>query len=233
MNSGPPYPTQDYSRLPYHSIEADYRRLIMSSSQILEQAPPPSLREILGAYKSKGDGDRDMLIAMLNAKSAEDQRLASVASLHRTLLEMSAADARHASPSPPSHSLPPPASYSKHGLYPSDVTNGRVSPQPLPVVREPPQLSQPPRKRQRSSHSPSSHPSSHYELRTSHTSSRDLPPSPYSSRSDSEEYSPRSRASMAIGSLLSTGPSRDAPEDLQNHSEGTQHTSSGSVGVAV
>ena len=37
------------------------------------QAPPPSLREILGAYRSKGDGDRDLLIAMLNAKSAEDQ----------------------------------------------------------------------------------------------------------------------------------------------------------------
>ncbi|KAG1834491.1 hypothetical protein EV424DRAFT_1362048 [Suillus variegatus] len=230
MNSGPP---QDYSRLPYHSIEADYRRLIMSSSQILEQAPPPSLREILGAYKSKGDGDRDMLIAMLNAKSAEDQRLASVASLHRTLLEMSAADARHTSPPPPSHPLPPAAPYSKHGLFPTDMTNGRVSPQQLPVVREPPQISQPPRKRQRSSRSPSSH----YELRTSHTSSRDLPPSPYSSRSDSEEYSPRSRASMAIGSLLSTGPSRDVPEDLQNHSEGTQHTSqhisSGSVGVSV
>ncbi|KAG2156483.1 uncharacterized protein EDB93DRAFT_1127023 [Suillus bovinus] len=223
MNSGPPYPTQDYSRLPYHSIEADYRRLIMSSSQILEQAPPPSLREILGAYKSKGDGDRDMLIAMLNAKSAEDQRLASVASLHRTLLEMSAADVRHPSPPPPSRSSPPAVPHSKHGLYSTDMTTGRVSPQILPVVREPPQLSQPPRKRQRSSHSPSSH----YELRTSHTSSRDLPPSPYSSRSDSEEYSPRSRASMAIGSLLSTGPSRDAPEDSQNHSEGTQHTSSG------
>lgn len=170
-----------------------------------------------------------MLIAMLNAKSAEDQRLASVASLHRTLLEMSAADARHASPPPASHPLPPSAPYSKHGIYPSDMTNERVSPQPLPVVREPPQHSQPPRKRQRSSHSPSSH----YELRTSHTSSRDLPPSPYSSRSDSEEYSPRSRASMAIGSLLSTGPSRDAPEDLQNHPDGTQHTSSGSVGVAL
>lgn len=195
----------------------------MSSSQILEQVPPPSLREILGAYKSKGDGDRDMLIAMLNAKSAEDQRLASVASLHRTLLEMSAADAQHASPSPPSHSLPSPAPYSKHGLYPNDMSNEHAPPQPLPVVREPPQLSQPPRKRQRSSHSPSSH----YELRTSHTSSRDLPPSPYSSRSDSEEYSPRSRASMAIGSLLSTGPSRDAPEDLQNHSESAQHPSSG------
>lgn len=38
-----------------------------------EQTPPPSLREVLGAYNSRGDGDRDMLIAMLNAKSAEDQ----------------------------------------------------------------------------------------------------------------------------------------------------------------
>jgi hypothetical protein len=37
------------------------------------QAPPPTLRDILGAYKARGDGDRDMLIAMLNAKSAEDQ----------------------------------------------------------------------------------------------------------------------------------------------------------------
>ena len=178
---------------------------------------------------------------MLNAKSAEDQvrlssisgcllltpfrsqRLASAASLHKTLLEMSAADAWHPSPSAPSHPLPTP--YSKHGQHPSDSSNGCFSPQLLPVVREPPQLSQPPRKRQRSSHSPAS---PHYELRTSHTSSRDLPPSPYSSRSDSEEYSPRSRASMAIGSLLSTGPSRDnAADDL---SETTQHTSSGSVG---
>ena len=35
--------------------------------------PPPTLREILGAYRSRGDGDREMLMAMLHAKSAEDQ----------------------------------------------------------------------------------------------------------------------------------------------------------------
>ncbi|KAJ8596471.1 hypothetical protein M405DRAFT_805266 [Rhizopogon salebrosus TDB-379] len=169
-----------------------------------------------------------MLIAMLNAKSAEDQRLASVAFLHKTLLEMSAADAWHPSPSALSHPLP--TLYSKHGQHPSDMSNGRVSPQ-LPVVREPPQPPQPSRKRQRSSHSPAS---PHFELRSSHTSSRDLPPSPYSSRSDSEEYSPRSRASMAIGSLLSTGPIRDAAvEDLQNPLESTQHASSGVGGVAT
>ncbi|EEB87084.1 hypothetical protein MPER_15722, partial [Moniliophthora perniciosa FA553] len=38
--------------------------------------PPPTLREILTAYRTKGDGDREMLLAMLNAKTAEDQRLA-------------------------------------------------------------------------------------------------------------------------------------------------------------
>ncbi|KAF8226111.1 hypothetical protein L208DRAFT_1407640 [Tricholoma matsutake] len=64
--------------------------------------------------------------------------------------------------------------------------------------------SEPPRKRYRSSHSPTS---SH----AFHASQHDhLPPSPYSSseRSDSGDYSPRSRGSMAIGSLLSSRPSR-------------------------
>jgi hypothetical protein len=39
----------------------------------LDTQPPPTIREILAAYKAKGDGDREMLIAMLQAKSAEDQ----------------------------------------------------------------------------------------------------------------------------------------------------------------
>ncbi|KAJ7042586.1 hypothetical protein C8F04DRAFT_1390555 [Mycena alexandri] len=60
---------------------------VASASSVLDQPPPPSLRDILGAYKSNGDGDRDMLLAMLNAKTAEDQRLASLAALHRTMLE--------------------------------------------------------------------------------------------------------------------------------------------------
>jgi hypothetical protein len=42
-------------------------------SFFITQSPPPSLREILAAYRAKGDGDRDMLLAMLNAKAAEDQ----------------------------------------------------------------------------------------------------------------------------------------------------------------
>jgi hypothetical protein len=37
------------------------------------QSPPPTLRELLSAYRTKGDGDRDLLLAILNAKTAEDQ----------------------------------------------------------------------------------------------------------------------------------------------------------------
>lgn len=70
--------------------------------QSIQQSPPPSLRDILDAYRAKGDGDRDMLIAMLNAKSAEDQRIASLASLQRTMLDMYQ-PALH----PSSHSIPP------------------------------------------------------------------------------------------------------------------------------
>jgi len=186
-------------------IDPEYRKVMLSAMQVLDQPPPPSLREILGAYKAKGDGDRDMLIAMLNAKSAEDQRIASVAALHKTALEISVHDIK---PQYPPH---PPSSHangSRHHRYPSDLSSGRASPG---HVQELPSMTiQPPRKRQRSSRSPSRR-----DVQPPHTSLRDLPPSPYSARSNSEEYSPRSRASMAIGSLLSTGGSRENGEERQ------------------
>ncbi|KAG8798610.1 hypothetical protein FRC17_007375, partial [Serendipita sp. 399] len=46
---------------------------IQAAIDAFEQAPAPSLREVLGAYRLKGDGDREMLLAVLNAKAAEDQ----------------------------------------------------------------------------------------------------------------------------------------------------------------
>ncbi|CUA72287.1 hypothetical protein RSOLAG22IIIB_00952 [Rhizoctonia solani] len=64
------------------------RPILETTWHALSQAPPPSLREILTAYNSKGEGDREMLVALLNAKSAEDQRLASLATLHQTVLQM-------------------------------------------------------------------------------------------------------------------------------------------------
>jgi hypothetical protein len=39
----------------------------------LEASPPPTLRDILQSYKRGGDGDRELLLSMLNAKAAEDQ----------------------------------------------------------------------------------------------------------------------------------------------------------------
>ncbi|KAF8559333.1 hypothetical protein OG21DRAFT_1493245 [Imleria badia] len=199
-----------------HLPSLDHRRLLMSTWHVLEQPPPPSLREILGAYKSKGNGDRDMLIAMLNAKSTEDQRMAAIASLHRTLLDLYTTDAK-IPPAAPLQQYPLSLSHisTKDKHYPPELSNGHDSTyKSAPSPREPPHQQQPPRKRQRRSRSPP--PPSHLDARSSHPPARDLPPSPYSSRSDSEEYSPRSRASMAIGSLLSSGARDSAPEDSQN-----------------
>ncbi|KAH0838517.1 hypothetical protein J3R83DRAFT_6834 [Lanmaoa asiatica] len=213
-----------------------FRFLFYCPPHLHLQPPPPCLREILGAYRSKGDGDRDMLIAMLNAKSAEDQRIAAIASLHRTLLDLYMTDTKI----PPATSIQQYPLSSPHINSPKDkhhmaeLSNGHESThKSAPSPREPPHQPQPPRKRQRFSRSPA--PSSHHDARSSHPSSRDLPPSPYSSRSDSEEYSPRSRASMAIGSLLSSGAGRDsAPEDSQNTPDVSQtRFPSSAIGVSV
>ncbi|KAL5534555.1 hypothetical protein ACEPAG_1018 [Sanghuangporus baumii] len=70
------------------SGQVDIRTLYSTSWSALDGPSPPTLREILTAYKQKGDGDREMLLAMLNAKSAEDQRIASQLSLRRTMIEI-------------------------------------------------------------------------------------------------------------------------------------------------
>ncbi|CAE6433502.1 unnamed protein product [Rhizoctonia solani] len=59
-----------------------------STFQALSQSPPLTIREILGAYSTKGEGDREMLVALLNAKSAEDQRIAAMTALQQTVLQM-------------------------------------------------------------------------------------------------------------------------------------------------
>ena len=61
------------SSRPGISLSAFVRLIWTQAPSFTLQPPPPSLREILGAYRSRGDGDREMLMAMLNAKSAEDQ----------------------------------------------------------------------------------------------------------------------------------------------------------------
>lgn len=140
--------------------------------------------------------------------------MASVAALHRTLLEM-----HQVVPAPSHFPLPlfqmqpsinthPARSISRsppyHELKPTTLTHD------LPKRSSPPRSPReaPPRKRQRTSHPPSPH---RISSKQSYPSIKlDGPPSVHSSsRSNSTEYSPRSRASMAIGSLLSSGPNND------------------------
>ena len=55
------------------AISPQQQVALQAALHAFEQPPAPSLREILGAYRLKGDGDREMLLAILNAKAAEDQ----------------------------------------------------------------------------------------------------------------------------------------------------------------
>ncbi|KAH6917560.1 hypothetical protein BKA70DRAFT_1252539 [Coprinopsis sp. MPI-PUGE-AT-0042] len=213
----------------------DLRHTLSSTQAILDQSPPPSLREILTAYRTKGDGDRDMLLSMLNAKTAEDQRISSLASLQRTVLELyhhtSSAELRSPSPrySAPREAVnyPSYAQYPPHPSYPPYSSESRPSRRAMTSQhrvssrsRSPsrphahmslaprdtaPVHEQHPRKRHRSSRSPPPPHSHRSGYEPSHPAEQ-FPPSPYSSdRSESAEYSPRSRANMHVGSLLASG----------------------------
>ncbi|PCH33373.1 hypothetical protein WOLCODRAFT_147475 [Wolfiporia cocos MD-104 SS10] len=240
MNSLPSPPLQ---ALPHHAPHHAYHRtphaepamdsLLTSAWHSIQQSPPPSLREILDAYRTRGDGDRDMLIAMLNAKSAEDQRIASVASLQRAMLDMyqpalhssahpipplhlSAADA-HAHSSYSHMPSPPHTSY-HHSPHPSHESDDYVrthyarvhhrSDSGLSGLSSPAKdslcvPSASPARKRRRSRSPAPR---HPDAGAhAHDGALPLPPSPYSSASShSSGGSPRSRESMAIGALLST-----------------------------
>ncbi|KAH9081615.1 hypothetical protein EDB83DRAFT_2333867 [Lactarius deliciosus] len=212
-----PHAVSDH--LPSHSSAT----LLASTWQVLDQPPPPTLREILGAYRSRGDGDREMLMAMLNAKSAEDQRIASVASLHRSMLEHYQISSKQTQepPYPPAtmptgssqqngayHASSPPDAPTAHFSYnPNDTPSQRSSTHTRSHLHS--------HKRYRASESP---PSTYRSIPTSYTSSPPQgPPSPYSSHSDSVDQSPRSRDAMAIGSLLTVS-ARQTSDDVDHSS---------------
>ncbi|CAE6349029.1 unnamed protein product [Rhizoctonia solani] len=100
----------------------------------LSQPPPPTLREILSAYAAQGRGDREMLIALLKAKAAEDQRITSVAQLQQQVLQvqMSALGARGQQNIPQSAVNPAPAKVaeSKNAVSSRDGRRSPVSPTP-------------------------------------------------------------------------------------------------------
>jgi len=176
-----------------------------------------------------------MLLAMLSAKTAEDQRLSSTASLHRTVLEI----CQQATPSPPEQS-----SCSANGAYHYPTPSFTQSPplcdrqsschtnhrHPVLSYNSTPLNSHPHlpplrdlsmthdtehRRKRHRSRSPHRSRGAAYETSTSER----FPPSPYSSsnRSESADYSPHSRASMTIGSLLSSRPSREANGEMPHH----------------
>jgi len=198
--------------------------VISSASSVLDQTPPPTLRDILGAYKANGEGDRDMLLAMLNAKTAEDQRIASIAALHRTMLEVYQAAPLHLNEgysSAPTFTQSPPLREARptRTMYHNVSSTSRSPPQtrvPLPSMRAPSPKTEHRRKRARSSRSPQPPHGASRRHESLHDPHSELPPSPYSSSgSDSAGYSPRSRGSMTIGSLLSSGPNREGSGDEQ------------------
>ncbi|KAJ7655159.1 hypothetical protein DFH06DRAFT_1269811 [Mycena polygramma] len=205
---------------PKYDADPSLGHIVSSASSVLDQPPPPSLRDILGAYKANGDGDRDMLLAMLNAKTAEDQRLASIAALHRTMLEVYQSPPVHLNgshhyqthkyTSPPLRETRP-----VRNVY--AVSSGSRSPPYTRAPTHPMRASSPKsehrRKRARSSRSPPPHNSSQ-RRESLHDPHSELPPSPYSSSgSDSAGHSPRSKGSMTIGSLLSSRPNREGNGD--------------------
>ena len=179
---------------------------------------------------------------MLNAKSAEDQvtaaaslyicqlsnqttifpqRIASVASLHRSMLEYYQISSKQMQ-EPPYPSAPTPTGSSQqngayHASGPPDAPTAHFSynPNDTPSQRSSTHTRSHlhSHKRFRSSESP---PSTYRSIPTSYTSSPPQgPPSPYSSHSDSVDQSPRSRDAMAIGSLL-TASARQACDDVDH-----------------
>ncbi|KZW02036.1 hypothetical protein EXIGLDRAFT_736764 [Exidia glandulosa HHB12029] len=221
MNHLPSPPTSEWT--PESSVSIEIKSLLASTWAVLQQPPPPSIREVLTAYNAKGTGDREMLLAMLTAKSAEDQRIASLATLQNSMLQIyttaASASAPHAAPLSPDslsrsasgHGKPEPAlqhhyapahahQYHQHAhVQQHQHHHHHLPPSPSSRVNLPPVRGEPSRKRARSSRSPERH--------SPYPSRADSPGSSHRRRSSSSAHSPvepNPRGAMAIGSLLSS-----------------------------
>ncbi|KAI0757302.1 hypothetical protein C8Q80DRAFT_1116492 [Daedaleopsis nitida] len=253
----PPLPlSPDLSHSRYRSQpppDETMKSLVASSWRVMDQPPPPTLREILEAYKARGDGDREMLLAMLNAKSAEDQRLASLATLHRTMLDMYQVPHAQTVPSIPplhvpdshhsqsyshshSHNFPsPPASYHHSPRAPVSqqlhqdagyYSHRRTtsSSSPADPGRDRMIASSSSSQQTRKRRRTSRSPPPTREAMSAHPN--DLPPSPYSSASSAQSSgdSPRSRESMAINSLLLNAHSGTAEDDTPKRNTSSERS---------
>jgi hypothetical protein len=149
------------------------------------------------------------------------QRIASVASLHRSMLEYYQMFSRQTQEAPyPSASDPQGPSH-QNGAYRSPGSSAAQTSHCAYNPNEPPsQRTTRVYSHKRSRTSSESPPSTYRSVPCSYTPSPPPGPSPtYSSRSPSVDQSPRSRDAMAIGSLLSMGPRKprdNVDESLQN-----------------
>ncbi|KAG8696241.1 hypothetical protein FRC08_007285 [Ceratobasidium sp. 394] len=57
-------------------------------TQTLSSPPPPALEEILATFSAQVDGDKELLAAILRAKEAEELRIAAVANLQQTIVQL-------------------------------------------------------------------------------------------------------------------------------------------------
>ncbi|KAG8934036.1 hypothetical protein FRC01_005497 [Tulasnella sp. 417] len=209
------------------------------------QTPPPNLTEILAAYAQKGDGDRDMLLGILKAKSAEDQRIAAVATLHQTILQLQAAAL--AAPA-----LAAAGAVGAAAGVSGALTNGLSTPTPTPPVHSPPPPVQHMHHHHRSSreypHPPHHHPSrpesppgaarsitptaySSYYAVTSSSSHPSLPPiSTLQSASSAAAYGGEDERSRKRSRVSSSGSSssshrRQSPDyPLSPYSQGSRRS---------
>ncbi|KIK71332.1 hypothetical protein GYMLUDRAFT_52430 [Collybiopsis luxurians FD-317 M1] len=191
------------------SSYSDKSQILVSATHALDQTPPPSLREILTAYRSKGDGDRDLLLAMLNAKSAEDRRIAETSALHRTIIETFNHD--QSSPNLPPLVYPVPSQ--SHNRLPTLSTSF-----PYPSGDSYSRKRRPSRSPPHHTYSPYSRPLS----RDSATSPIQMPPSPYSSASTSEpNFSPKSkeRGFLPMSSVLGAESKRTSSSNSETEDE--------------
>ncbi|QRV79150.1 hypothetical protein RhiJN_07165 [Ceratobasidium sp. AG-Ba] len=57
-------------------------------TQTLGSPPPPMLEEIMTTFSAQVDGDKELLAAILRAKEAEELRVAAVANLQQTIVQL-------------------------------------------------------------------------------------------------------------------------------------------------
>jgi hypothetical protein len=70
-----------------HPPHGDSFFFILQTHTDKQPAPPASLSSILDSFRRSGEGDRDLLLAILGAKKAEEERLTSLIQTRLTILQ--------------------------------------------------------------------------------------------------------------------------------------------------